>query len=121
MITVYGARRDTPMPEHFHLFRDYTADLGTRADPGWAFLIGVDPGADPTTWPFPLVYSAVALFEALPAAFTFDELTEEGERQGLSASRSVEHLRTRTTDGRDRRGADRQDGAEAVFLIGAQG
>ena len=33
------------------------------------------------------------LFEALPEAFTFDDFTDEGELQGLSAARSVEHLR----------------------------
>ena len=57
-------------------------------------FVCVDPNADPVAWPFPLVYSAVALFEALPGVFTFDQLTTEGERQGLSAARSVEHLRT---------------------------
>lgn len=82
------------MPEPFRLFRDYTAELGTQADPGPAFLVCIDPTADPTAWPFPLVYSAVMLFEALPATFTFDELEKEGERQGLSAGRTVEHLRT---------------------------
>ena len=82
------------MPEPFRLFRDYTAELGTQADPGPAFLVCIDPSADPTAWPFPLVYSAVMLFEALPQAFTFDELAGEGSRQGLSAARSVEHLRT---------------------------
>ncbi len=57
-------------------------------------FVCVDPSADPAAWPFLLVYSAVALFEALPGVFTFDQLTAEGERQDLSAARSVEHLRT---------------------------
>lgn len=81
------------MPQRFRLFRDYTAQLGTKADPGPAFLVCIDPTADPMTWPFPLVYSAVMLFEALPPVFTFNDLTTEGEHQGLSAARSVEHLR----------------------------
>lgn len=71
------------------MFKDYTATPLDELP-----FVCVDPGVDPTAWPFPLVYSAVVLFEALPQAFTFDQLTAEGERQGLSAARTVEHLRT---------------------------
>ncbi len=36
---------------------------------------------------------AVELFEAMPSAFTFDELTQAGEARGHSPARVVEHLR----------------------------
>jgi hypothetical protein len=49
---------------------------------------------EPGPWLFPIPETAADLFEALPDAFTFDELAEAADRLGIASAVAVEHLRT---------------------------
>ena len=51
---------------------------------------------DPAAWDadaFGISFKAVHLYEAMPAAFTFDELIDQASQHGLSTFESVDLLR----------------------------